>query len=451
MQPITCIGRLIERTQRVYFVRNLVTTLCLLLLALPCALALAQPNTLPLPIRAESIPAPPPAPNPPGSPQTLVDFEQLAMNYHPLLRAARARIGEAQGRAIQAGLLPNPQQNSGNPVQLGGRNSTYSAGLLQEVPTAGKLRLDVAAATQSIRQAEFGFTQQRFEVLTAVRQQFYELLATQERAETLSKLVGIASQSVTAIDEVFRAGFAKPGDVLQIRIELRRTQIALRNAEITAAAMRQSLAAVVGTPQLVVGRIEGDLTPQLPEYDDTLVRDGVLARNAKLGAARANIVRSQFLLQRARVQPIPNLVVQSGFQYTATEPHKQALIGTYFNIPLWDRNQGNIRSATSGLSVANAQLRATQNELLQQLANAIGRYRAAQQTLTALRDLVLPDARENLRLAELEMAAGQTDLFRLLLSQRSLFEADIDIVSAELNALTAAIEIAGLLQQEQFP
>ncbi|MBX9789975.1 MAG: TolC family protein [Pirellulales bacterium] len=373
------------------------------------------------------------------------------MNFHPLLRAARARIGEAQGQAIQAGLLPNPQQNSGNPVQLGGRNSTYSAGVIQQVPTAGKLRLDVAAARQAIRQAEFGFTQQRFEVLTAVRQQFYELLAAQQRAETLSTLVGIASQSLAAMEGVYKAGFVKTGDVLQIRIELRRIQIALRNAEITAAAMRRSLAAVAGAPQLVVGRIEGDLTPHLPEYDDALVSGEVLARNAKLGMARASIAKSQFLLRRARVQPIPNLIVQSGFQYTATEPHKQALIGTYFDIPIWDRNQGNIRSANFGLSAANAQLRAAQNELLQQLATAIGRSRGAQQTLTALRDLVLPDARENLRLVELEMANGQTDLFRLLQAQRSLFEANLDIVSAELNALAAAIEIAGLLQQEQFP
>ena len=431
--------------------RILVTAIFLFFGACPCSRAVAQPNTLPMPTRAEPIPAPPPVPNSPGSLRTLVEFEQLAMNYHPLLRVARARIGEAQGQAIQAGLLPNPQQNSGNPVQLGGRNSTYSAGLLQEVPTAGKLRLDVAAARQAIRQAEFGFTQQRFEVLTAVRQQFYDLLAAQQRVETLSTLVGIANQSVTAMEGVFRAGFVKTGDVLQIRIELRRTQIALRNAEITAAAMRQSLTAVVGTPQLVIGKIEGNLTPRLPDFDDALVRADVLARNAKLGAARANIVRSQFLLQRARVQPIPNLLVQGGFQYTATEPHKQALIGTYFNIPLWDRNQGNIRSANFGLSGANAQLRATQNELLRQIANAIGRYRAAQQTLNALRDLVLPDARENLRLVEIEMANGQTDLFRLLISQRSLFEADLDIVSAELNVLTAAIEIAGLLQQEQFP
>ena len=34
---------------------------------------------------------------------------------------------------MQAGLYPNPQQNSGNPNQLGGNNSLYSFGIQQEI------------------------------------------------------------------------------------------------------------------------------------------------------------------------------------------------------------------------------------------------------------------------------------------------------------------------------
>jgi len=62
----------------------------------------------------------------------------LAQSNSPLLRQSRAKVEQAQGLAVQAGLYPNPQQNSGNPNQLGGDNSLYSVGFSQEVVRAGK-------------------------------------------------------------------------------------------------------------------------------------------------------------------------------------------------------------------------------------------------------------------------------------------------------------------------
>src|SRR5580704_58043 len=141
------------------------------LLNLCLALALAQVASARTP---ESMPPPVPAA---ADGFTLDRATGLALANSPLLRQSRARIDQAQGLALQAGLYPNPQENSGNPNQLGGNNSFYSVGVQQEIPRAGKLQLNRSAAQEAVRQASLDFTRQQFDLLTSVRQQFYVVLA----------------------------------------------------------------------------------------------------------------------------------------------------------------------------------------------------------------------------------------------------------------------------------
>jgi len=89
--------------------------------------------------------------------------------------------------------------------------------------------------------------------------------------------------------------------------------------------------------------------------------------------------------------------------------------------------------------------------LLRQLAEALGRYRAAQRTVENYETGILPDAQETLKLVQQGIDAGQFDPFRILQTQRSVFEANLDYIAALQDRLTAAATIAGLLQLERFP
>ena len=130
-----------------------------------------------------------------GSILSLDDTAWLAMTYSPVLRQARADVDEARGLAIQAGLYPNPRFDTGNPQQLGGSNTLFDGGLTQEWVRGGKLRLDVAAAEQAVRQAQLAYTRRQFDLLTDVRQQFFSVLADQERVIMFRNLVEIAKRS----------------------------------------------------------------------------------------------------------------------------------------------------------------------------------------------------------------------------------------------------------------
>jgi outer membrane protein, heavy metal efflux system len=395
-------------------------------------------------------PVAPPAP----VADTTVTLERatgLALGNSPSLRQARAKIEQAQGIAVQVGLYPNPIQNSGNPNQLGGDNSLYSVGFSQEVVRAGKLQLNQSAALQGVRQANLDFIRQRFDLLTAVRQQFFALLAIQRRVETLRELQKIAAASESTSVKLLEGGQGAKADTLLFRIELRRIDASLRSAEFASTAARQQLAALIGLPDMQIDRAEGDLAMVVPDFDDPQVRERLLVSSSLVEGARAEIVRTQFLLRRAEVEPIPNLIVNSGYQWAASGSHSQALVGLYFTVPIWDRNQGNIRAAGANVRQSVAQLTAVQNDLLRQLAEALGRYRAAQRTVEIYETGIMPDAQLTLQLAQKGYTAGQSDFLRLLQTQRSVFEANLDYISALQDRLSASAAIAGLLQLERFP
>ena len=164
---------------------------------------------------SEPIPAKPPTgppeqlPPPVGQGTTLAELEQLAKEQHPRLSSASEAIRAAEGRAWQAGRPPNPQIGASSP-QWAGPQSQYNTFLSQDIPTGGKLRLSSAAAQVEVEQSQLAQVRALFEVLTAVRKQFYATLALQSRVEALRELQTITAKSCAAQQRSAQSGRRGP-------------------------------------------------------------------------------------------------------------------------------------------------------------------------------------------------------------------------------------------------
>jgi cobalt-zinc-cadmium efflux system outer membrane protein len=403
-----------------------------------------QPPNKPRPAQ-ESIPPPPQV----GL--TLDQAVDIALRNSPTLREAQARVIQARGRAIQAGLYPNPRLDSGNPQQLGGTQGLYNLGITQDWVRGGKLRLSRSAAEQAVRQSELGLVRARFDLLTAVRTQFYVVLAVERRLTLLKQLLKIAQEAERASGELLRAGHGTEIDLLLLRVERQRAQAAIQSTEAEANGARRQLAAILGAPGLPISNVAGDLNLAVSDLYDLAFRRDLLARNAQIGLARAEIVRTRLLLERARVEPIPNITWVAGYQYTVSPTHNQALLAANFNIPIWDRNQGNILAAQGHLREAVAGLSAIEFELVRQLSAALSRFQAAVAQVRNFEQQILPTAERNLKLVVGGYEEGELDFFRYLESQRLYFQVQLDYIAAQQERWAAAAAIAGLLQLEQFP
>ncbi|MDX1970826.1 MAG: TolC family protein [Planctomycetaceae bacterium] len=374
----------------------------------------------------------------------------IAESSSPNLGQAAAEVEMARGRARQAGLYPNPIA-SGGAMQLGGRDSQYYGQLSQEIVTRRKLQLDQAAVCREVFQAESRYIRVRFELLTAVRIGYFNVLVGQKRVDVLGQLVEIARKSESAAERLQAAGEGTRSDTILLQLELEKAEVALENAEAILSAARRQLAAEMGSRDLQIGRVEGDVLTSLETFAAQVLVDGYVPYNADVTVAELEVDRNRLLLQRARVQPYPNVTINAGYMREYRGLDNIALLNVEVPLPVWNKNQGNIYAAQAGVSRAAQNVAQVQNTIAQQVADAQGRYRAADQNCQRYEKRIVPLAREGVQLIQQGFQQGQFDFLRLLQAQRALVEAQLGYLNAlETRWLTAA-ELGSLAQVEAFP
>ena len=385
------------------------------------------------------------------SPTTLAEFVALAERSHPKLVAARSAVEAARGKAVQARLYPNPMLAGGSP-QAAGTYSQWNGFASQDVVTAGKLRLAQQAALREVQKAEYDLVRARFDVLRDVRQGYYALLVSQRRVEIYTQLLDIAKRSYEIGSQLAEAGEGTKADVLFWSIERDRADVRLLNAAVFIETGRRQLAAAIGLPRADVGMLEADLLQRLPNFDLKQLQEAAVRRNALPRAAEADVARAQWALERAVVEPIPNVNLLGGYQRQVDyPPQDQGLVQVMIEVPLFDRNQGNIRSARADIASSRAALRTTELDLATRAAEAVTTYRTSQRLVEWYEQYILPKARETVRLTQLLYAQGEVTFLSLLQAQRILTETELAYVEAQADRWTGAVTIADLLQLEVFP
>ncbi len=385
------------------------------------------------------------------APRTLAECVAQAERMHPRIRAARAAIDMAQGKAVQARLYPNPVVAGFSP-QMAGSYSQWSGTVAQDLVTAGKLRLSQQAALREVQKTQFELVRARFDVLRDVRRSFYLLLVAQRRQEIFNQLLQIATRSYDIGRQLAEAGEGTKADVLFWNIERDRAEVRLLNAGVDIETGRRELAAAMAVPREEIGPVAGDLLARLPDFDLAMLQEQVVQLNAQPRAAAADVARAQWALERAVVEPIPNVNLLGGYQRNVNFPAQdQGLAQVMMEVPLFDRNQGNIRAAQADIAGSRAALRTIELDLATQTAQAVNAYRTARRLVVWYEESILPKARETLQLTQMLYGKGEVTFLSLLQAQRTLTETELAFVEAQAERWSNAVAIADLLQLEVFP
>jgi cobalt-zinc-cadmium efflux system outer membrane protein len=384
---------------------------------------------------------------------TLSRLLDLAAANNPELAVARARADAARGQLIQAGLYPNPVVAPGV-EELGnkdGRAGIPGIAFEQEIVTAGKLRLAQAAAAYGVAAADWQATTRWFEVVTRVRQAYYEALTANREVETSELAVKIAQEGLDAVRKLEKAGVRARPDVLRALVEADQNRVRLQAAQQRQQAALRLLAAAIGLPALPSGPLVGSIEQPAPIYAYQATLETVLVGSSEVQAAQAEIQRAEQSLLRARAERIPNVRVHVRPGYSQPDRNSfEVNLESAVTLPLFNRNQGNIFVAEADLRRATAEARAIELRLTERLATAFQRYKAANQQVEIYEKQILPNADEALRLVRLGYERGDPkyDYTAVLEAQRTLVQARLLDVQARGELWRAASEIAGLLQDD---
>ena len=386
-------------------------------------------------------------------PVAVDDLVRVAVQRNPRIGRATIAIDAAQGRYVQAGLYPNPDlgffwDEIGDRTGPGG--IITAPRVTQTIVTGRKLSLAQAVVAREIDQAKLDVLTERFTVIGSVRATFYEVYALQERLAILAELVKLAEQGVaqgkTLVDNMRMARL----DLIQLEVELERFRSEAVAVERELPSAYSRLAAVAGDARLPIRRVTGPFEAP-PLYDLAEAREAVLAFHPEARSARVGVDRAQAAIRAAEAQPIPNVAVTGGFIRQFENKSYDGAFGLSMPVPVWNRNQGNIREAKAQLGMAIQNTGRVENDLADRLSAAFRTYNAARTRAERYRREILPRAEETLKLSLEAFKGGQFEYLRVIQAQRSVAEARLEYNRSLGEAWRAAGEISGLLLEEVWP
>ncbi len=387
---------------------------------------------------------------------TIEELEQMALQRNPTLAQAQADVRASQGRKIQAGLYPNPvigyegREISSGPIIRGGEHGFF---VQQSIVTFGKLGLSRKVFAQEQAQAESVAAAQRQRVVNAVRLAYYEALGAQELVQVRNDLAGIARRAVQTSGQLLNVGQADQPDVLEASVEAQRAELDLVAAKNDQQRVWQQLAATVGNPSLPLTPLAGRLDDSLPQVDEQQALDKLLRDSPEVKLAEEGITRAELALKRAKIESRANIQVGAGLDYNrellgevgARPVGWEGSVQVGVQIPIFNRNQGNVKTAAAELAHARSELERVRLSLRSSFAPVFRDYSDALETTQRYQKEILPQAQKayDLYLDKYrEMAAAYP---QVLIAQRTLFQLRENYVMNLVKLRERATEIQGFL------
>jgi len=383
----------------------------------------------------------------------LDDLVRLLDKNHPRLAQAALEIEAAHGQAIQVGRYPNPVLTvTGDEINdRAGRSGIWSPFFTQEIVRRDKRRLSIAAAQQAIEQATYAYHIERFVLLTWIRQRYFEVLATQRSIEVLEEAVRADRELTELARRLEKAGQSPRSELVNQEAALARLEAELEAARMEYRVAFRRLATAAGVPELPLTNLVGRLDFDPPDYDLEAMLKAARQAHPQIQAARVAVERARLLVHRAEAEVRPNLTLGAGYTWQGQNRSHDWGVSLSLPLPVWNRNQGNIRSAQAEWGKAIQETRKLELELTEQISQAYQNYVSAKLQAKAFRQRVIPLATEAVNLASKAQQSGQASVFDVLSTRRWLLLHQLALVKHDTQVWQAAAILSGLMLEETWP
>jgi outer membrane protein, heavy metal efflux system len=395
----------------------------------------------------------PPSPGSPP-PVTLLTREQavaLALERNQALRAQRFTLDQSRANEITAGLKPNPVFTSSNadfpvftPSQLtlsnlaNNQSFTQSLAYLVERGSKRERRLAVArdATEMTARTVDDAERQVRFQV----GQAFVSVLlgkATLEFArqdlKDFSEVVGLNRRRVTS-------GDLAEGDFLKIALQKLQFEQDVSAAEVALVQAKASLRQLVGYDTVAEDfDVAGQLAHRATAVSlETLERDAVATR-PDLRAAEVNTKLAGNALGLAQANRARDVTLEA--EYDRNGPVNGVGVGLSIEIPIHDRNQGEIARSRFALAQARESELAARFSVLTDVVNAHAAFSTNDKVVSLYESGYLEQARQSREISRYAYAKGATGLLDLLDAERTYRATEIAYRQALAAWLTSVEQV----------
>lgn len=367
-----------------------------------------------------------------SAPRVKIDLDQaiqLALAHNHALKAARTEIEQSQAEEITASLRPNPVLTWDalfvplfSPGQFNStfvNNITEFDALVAYTIERGHKRQarmraarDQTAVTRSqVQDSERALTFQ-------VAQQFLSALLAQSNLAFARQNLASFQQTVELSERRYKGGAISEGDLLKITLQKLQFQTDVSAAQLALEQALDGLRGLAGYDALpanydIIGKLE--YTPlRLNKQDLQLM---ALRGRPDLHAAERGIVaaQSQYLLAKANGKR--NLTASAGYTHVNAANNASFLFN--IEIPLFDRNQGEIARSRYAVTQSEENKTAAEQAVMTDVSTAYEAVQTGSRVVGLYQSGYLQQSKESLDISAYAYQRGAASLLDFLDAERS--------------------------------
>lgn len=375
-------------------------------------------------------------------PLTIEQAVNEALRENLDLLASRYNVPIADARLVTASLRPNPVFSfEGTHLDLlgTGYDAINGAG-----PAEFSLRTDFVLERggkrrERVEVARAERTVAELELLDAMRQLILDVQGAFVDVLQAKADLAVSKEILATFEEIVRINRSRVRSGDLAAVELVRSEVAqiqfeneVRQAELRLETARMRLGLLLGRRQTdrrvdAVGEMRRDSNlnlnpnPRIP----SLMRETAFERRPDLRAGRESLIRSRADLRLQVAQGKVDYVVGTEYRRQQGLAGRGNSLGLFFqaNIPVFDRNQGEVARAHMEQLQAQARIRAIEARIENEVTIAHMQYQNAQAILERIEGTLLKKAQEVRQISEYSYRRGEATFLEFLDAQRAYSEA----------------------------
>jgi cobalt-zinc-cadmium efflux system outer membrane protein len=399
-----------------------------------------------------------------GQNTTYISLDQaidLALAHNHSIKAQRTLIFQNQAQEITANLRPNPTFGADtqfvpffSPQDFSGENLNETQqfdigiGYLFERGHKRQRRLQAARDQTAVTRAQV--TDAERTLAFNVGQQFVSVLLAESTLQFAQQDLQSFQQTVDIGETQFKAGYISEADYLKIKLQLLQFQTDVSSARLAKVQALVALREFLGYDAVPANYdVTGDLA-YLPlkgneeDFQLKAMRERPDYRAAELGIAAA---QSQILLAKANAK----VDVNGTYDFTHVSGENTASIFTNFELPIFNRNQGEIARTGYALTQAQEQQQAASDTVLSDVASAYEAVRSNDEVVQLYTSGYLKQAQDSRDISEYAYKRGAASLLDFLDAERSYRSVQLAYRQALASYMTALEQLKEAVGTRNLP
>jgi cobalt-zinc-cadmium efflux system outer membrane protein len=322
----------------------------------------------------------------------------LKHNFDILINQYEIKKSEADLQGAK--LFPNPAlsvnytglETSGLRI---GDNTQSTYRLDQLIELGGKRGLRASVASENLEASKLSHRDVMRNLLTGFYSLYYNLSLDLLNVALAKEELAQSDRTQEIAEKRFNAGFLSAADYTKLkiaRLDIENNLITIENQYKNGT---EQFRLLIGSPNPVIPS-QGQIRDSFPEYGEEDLMNKAYQNRSDLLALQSQLKSEDYSVALAKATAIPDLTVGAEYENFGSQQKPGVGFGISLNIPLFNRNQGEIAHRRAELRQTEFQIEKTKNQIqsdvriaLQNYATSLKIYRTYRQKKTDVETLLL--------------------------------------------------------------